>query len=93
MILRRLETAPHCYQQPSSDFKTSRSDDATQSTVYLDFEKFGRGSENFSWFRIIAGWDDVEQLIEAFAKLGHPKAVRLRRAHQLAAAVESLTNN
>ncbi len=86
-----LETAPHYYEQPSSDFKTRPSDDVAQSTVYLDFKKFGRGSENSSWLQIIAGWSNVEELIEAFAKLGHPKAVRLQRAHQLATAVESLT--
>jgi hypothetical protein len=87
-----LETAPHYYEQSTSDFKTS-GDDVFQSTVRLDFREFGRGAENFSWLQIIAGWNDVEELIEAFAKQGHPKAVRLQRADQLAAAVEALTNN
>jgi hypothetical protein len=94
MHLRRKSHHGHFYEQECSEFTPSRSsDDVEKSTAHLDFDKFGEGTDNFSWFQIIASWPDVEALIEEFAKLGHPVAVRLQRAEQLATAVESLTKN
>lgn len=92
MLLRRKSASYlHAHEEESSEFYPRRSDDVTQSEIHLDFREFGAGSERFGWFQIVARWRDVEALIDAFAKLGHPAAVRLQRAQQLATAVESLT--
>jgi hypothetical protein len=94
MILRRIGWHQKNHERECSKFESLRDgEDACQSMVQLEFQQFGEGSDKFSMFRIIATWDDVEGLIEPFAKVDHPKAVRLQRSDQLAAAVESLTKN
>jgi hypothetical protein len=92
MLLRRTSASYlRSHEEESSEFNPRSSDVVAQAEIHLDFKQFGAGSENFSWFQIVARWHDVEVLIDAFATLGHPAAVRLHRAEQLATAVESLT--
>ena len=92
MLLRRKSASYlHAHEEESSEFKPRSGDDVAEGEIHLDFKEFGAGSERFGWFQIVASWPDVEALIDAFAKLGHPAAVRLHRAEQLATAVEMLT--
>jgi hypothetical protein len=42
--------------------------------------------------RVSLTWADVEVFIEAFAKKGHPSALRLERARKLAAAVDDFAS-
>jgi hypothetical protein len=86
MILRRNPYSDP-YDQSSSAFIVS------EDGAHVDFREFGQGTERTSSFRIIATWGDVESLIESFAKDGHPEAVRLQRAHQLAATIEALVKD
>jgi hypothetical protein len=87
MILRRNPHHVVPYDQSSSAFSVS------EDEAHVDFRDFGEGTERTSYLRIIATWEDVESLIESFAKNGHPEAVRLERAHQLAATIEALVKN
>jgi hypothetical protein len=58
--------------------------------VYVDFDKFGAGTEKFSWMQALLRWADVGALISTFAQKGHPEAQRWERAIRLAQAVEDL---
>jgi hypothetical protein len=88
MILRRSPHRPEPYEQ-SSDFHVS----VDHSEAYVDFRDYGQGDERTSYLQIVTQWEDVQGLIESFAKAGHPQAVRLQLAHQLAAAVEAITKS
>jgi hypothetical protein len=89
MILRRSPHRPEPYEQRSSDFHVS----GDRGEAYLDFRDYGQGDERTSYLQIVAQWEDVQGLIESFAKASHPQAMRLQRAHQLAAAVEAIAKS
>ncbi|MCP3372516.1 hypothetical protein [Bradyrhizobium cajani] len=56
--------------------------------VRVNFLHFGRGYERTSDFGVNLRWLDVAAAITAFSEMGHPEAIRLRNALDLAKAVE-----
>ena len=72
-----------------SIFSTLENDEC----VYVDFFRFGAGSENFSDFVVSMEWADVEAAIRAFAGMGNAEAIRLQRAKRLAIAVDEFVKN
>jgi hypothetical protein len=82
MRLKRISTS-HPHEEESAEYKAFGT-----SATYVDFEKFGSGTDNFSWLRTSFEWADVESLIEAFAQMGHQEAKKLQLARNLGAAVE-----
>ncbi len=77
------------YQNKPHD-EAYRIDDADPANkrVSLSFRGFGRGWERKSEFAVNVKWSDVQIAIQAFSKMGHPEAVKLRNALDLARAVE-----
>jgi hypothetical protein len=60
----------------------------TFKEVRVNFLSFGRGYELKSAFGVNLRWPDVESAIKAFSEMGHPEAVKLRNALDLAKAAE-----
>ncbi|SED77643.1 hypothetical protein SAMN05519104_4336 [Rhizobiales bacterium GAS188] len=87
MILRRIEHYGHTHEQASTDIRKG------SGNVAVVFPKYGKGSQNFSDFEVLSTWDDVKAIVEAFAQIGHPAALRLKRAEGLTAAIEALIKN
>jgi hypothetical protein len=56
--------------------------------LYAHFFKFGTGAENTFDFRAVVNWEDVEAIVAAFSKVGHPAAIQFERAKKLAAALD-----
>jgi hypothetical protein len=61
--------------------------------VYNHFHSFGNGIDNTSSFNVSIEWSDVEAIIRTFFEKGHPEAVRLERARELALAVAGVAQN
>lgn len=57
-------------------------------SLQVTFHSFGQGYERSSAFGIFVRWQDVEAAIQAFSEMGHPDAIRMRNALDLASAVE-----
>ncbi len=91
MQLKRLSDAMHKWEDDFVEYGIRpNKDDPSEGTAHIDFRKVGSGTDNFSWFQVSLKWADVEALMEAFSKMGHPDARRLARARKLASAVEDL---
>jgi hypothetical protein len=58
--------------------------------VYTWFNRFGNGPLRTSDFVVRTKWEDVRKMIEKFSDAGHPEAVALQQAVQLAAAAKEL---
>ncbi|WP_338688885.1 hypothetical protein V5279_24980 [Bradyrhizobium sp. 26S5] len=58
--------------------------------VRVNFLDFGRGLDRKSAFGVNLRWQDIESAIKAFSEMGHPDAVKLRNALDLANAVEEV---
>lgn len=56
--------------------------------VRANFLNFGRGYERTSDFGVNLRWPDIEEAIKTFSEMGHPDAIRLRNALNLAKAAE-----
>lgn len=56
--------------------------------VQIPFRSFGRGYERTSDFGVNLRWPDVEAAIKAFSEMGHPEAIKLRNALNLANAAQ-----
>jgi hypothetical protein len=57
-------------------------------SVEIQFRSFGRGYERTSDFGVNMRWQDVETAIKSFSEMGHPEAIKLRNALNLASAAE-----
>jgi hypothetical protein len=64
-------------------------DDDESKRIQASFRGFGWGPDKTSDFGLQLNWDDVQTLIQGFAQMGHPEAIRLQNASKLATAVES----
>jgi hypothetical protein len=85
MLLRRFSKAPYNHEQQEDlgrRFKRSE-----KVTAY--FWRFGTGGENANDFEVDVGWEDIETLIDDFATEGNLNALRLKKAVQLLASLES----
>lgn len=58
--------------------------------VRVNFLNFGRGYERKSAFGVNLRWQDIEAAIKAFSEMGHPEAIKLRNAVDLAKAAEEV---
>ena len=58
--------------------------------VNVPFGYFGEGDERVRWphFKVVVDWSDVEALIAKFHQMKHPKALRIKKAVKIAAALE-----
>jgi hypothetical protein len=85
MRLQRMATRsdPNCDQE-TRDWSCSGND----ASIRID--RFGNGPDNKSDFRILLTWDDVEAIISVMAAENHDGALRVRRALNLASAIEGL---
>ena len=82
----------HSHHEDSDAYGASgRQGEPDDWRVCVDFQRFGAGSENFSWFKVSLGWSDVEALIQTFSAMEHPEAARLQRARKLAAAFDEFS--
>ena len=57
--------------------------------VVARFDRFGGGINPKSDYEVLSEWQDVEELILKFCQAGHPEALKLQAARQLADAVKS----
>lgn len=57
--------------------------------VVARFDRFGGGTHRKSDYEVLSEWQDVEELIAKFCDAGHPEAIFLKTARELAAAVEA----
>ncbi|WP_439399336.1 hypothetical protein ACRQ5Q_18370 [Bradyrhizobium sp. PMVTL-01] len=64
--------------------------DSPDPALRVDFLNFGRGYERKSAFGVNIRWQDVESAIEKFSEMGHPKAIELRNAIDLARAAQEV---
>jgi hypothetical protein len=58
--------------------------------VQVNFHNFGRGPDRRSVFGVTLRWPDIEAALKAFSDMGHPQAIKLRNALDLANAVEEV---
>jgi hypothetical protein len=58
--------------------------------VKARFDRFGGGSSRKSDFEVLSEWRDVEEMIARFCEAGHPAALELKRARELAEAVKQI---
>jgi hypothetical protein len=92
--VRLKRNGPPSYEPAAIfDWKEWRGESPAGPEAFVHFEKYGTGSDNTSSFQVFLTWGDVETLIAVFAKMDCPPAVRLKRANQLAAAVENVIKN
>ncbi|HXO70310.1 MAG TPA: hypothetical protein VN838_15200 [Bradyrhizobium sp.] len=59
-----------------------------EKSVRAIFRWFGWGSERTSEFGVGVKWADVESLIQDFAQMNHPDAIKVQNALRLAALLE-----
>jgi hypothetical protein len=78
------------------NYKTKSQDDIynidntepASKRIQIQFHNFGRGPERRSEFGVNLRWPDVELALKCFSDMGHPKAIKLRNALNLANAAE-----
>ena len=77
------------YKAKSQDvFHKVDNEEPAFKKVRAQFYSFGRGVERTSDFSVNLRWKDVEAALKSFSEMGHPKAIKLRNALDLANAVE-----
>jgi len=56
----------------------------------VPFGYFGEGDERVRWphFKVVVDRSDVEALIAKFHQMKHPRALRIKKAVKIAAALE-----
>ncbi len=86
MHLQRLYTSAK-HEQELTDWQSDG------SNAFINFEKFGNGPDNFSYFKVLLTWKDVEAIIDGMADKNHSQALRVRHALQLAQAIENISEN
>lgn len=57
-------------------------------TVVACFNRFGGGNYRKSDYEVLSDWEDVEAMIAKFCEAGHPEAIALKKARELARAVK-----
>jgi hypothetical protein len=63
--------------------------DPSTLTVVACFNRFGAGAHRKSDYEVLSDWQDIEAIIAKFCEAGHPAAIELDRARQLAKAVKA----
>lgn len=58
--------------------------------VVARFNRFGGGQYRKSDYEVLSEWSDVETLIAKFCEAGHPDALTLKSARELASAVRGI---
>jgi hypothetical protein len=61
---------------------------ADTTPIWVNFKRFGRGTERRSDFSVEVSWIDVRGFIRTFIEMGHPEALYLEQLIQLAQAIE-----
>ena len=74
--------------QARDTFKKVDNPEPDHKQVRVNFLSFGRGYERKSAFGVNLRWQDLESAIKAFSEMGHPEAIKLRNALDLAKAAE-----
>jgi hypothetical protein len=103
MHLHRVTPDPFEYDStpPGGKYLGKESDDLKASALKLfsdapaipvvvaRFDRFGTGTNRKSDYEVLSEWQDVEEMILKFCQAGHPEALRLQAARQLAEAVKT----
>lgn len=74
--------------QAGEEFKRIDSSLPFQKKVRVNFLHFGHGSERTSDFGVDLRWRDVMAAIKEFSEMGHPGAIKIRNALDLAKSAE-----
>lgn len=61
-----------------------------EPVIVAHFDRFGGGDKRRSDYEVLAEWRDVEAMLAKFCELGHPEALALRDARDLAKAAKSV---
>jgi hypothetical protein len=96
MILIRRDPSPKKDEWPDDlqqqEFRVEKDEDwdldPENSTIRVDFKRFGRGTEKRSHFAVQMNWLDVRGFVREFIEMGHSEALHLERILQLAKAIE-----
>jgi hypothetical protein len=89
MLLQRRKDLSHVkYEQESVDWTSYDG-----AEVFVDFMRFGEGSERTPFFRVLLKWEDIEAILSALAEKKHDGAIRIQRALRLADAVADLSDD
>jgi hypothetical protein len=88
MLLQRMKTLsePNC-QKEELDW------DCSNNEASVRVNKFGNGPDQYSDFRVILTWHDIEEIVKGMAAKNHEGALRAQRALCLADAIEGLVKN
>jgi hypothetical protein len=103
MHLHRVTPSPfeHCGTPPGGKYLAKESDDLKASALKLfsdapaipvvvaRFGRFEGGTNRRSDYEVLSEWQDVEEMILKFCQAGHPEALKLQAARQLADAVKT----
>ena len=57
--------------------------------VVARFDRFGKDINPKADYEVLSEWQDVEEMILKFCQAGHPEALKLQAARQLADAVKT----
>jgi hypothetical protein len=76
--------------QAADYFKCGLDGEPANRVVVAHFNRFGGGQYRKSDYEVLSDWSDVEELIERFCEAGHPSALALREARELAEAIKKL---
>ena len=61
-----------------------------ERSLWISFQRLGRGIRNQSDFALEINWGDVEKLIKVFAETGHRSALRLQKARKPVKSIQRL---
>jgi hypothetical protein len=76
------------YHKVEDDRHQFNDEDPDEKSVRAMFRWFGWGTERTSDFGVGVKWADVELLIQDFAEMGHPSALRLQNALRFMTTIE-----
>lgn len=83
MHLQRRSNYSHVnHEQHSVEWESHGTD------AFIDFQKFGNGSERYNWLRIVLEWEDIVAIVKEMADEKHEGALRIQKALRLADALE-----
>jgi hypothetical protein len=81
------------YLGQSVDYLEIRPTAIARRSLHFDsvacFNRFGAGAHRKSDYEVLSDWQDIEAIIAKFCEAGHPAAIELDRARQLAKAVKA----
>jgi ABC-type branched-subunit amino acid transport system substrate-binding protein len=61
-----------------------------EQVVVAKFKRFGGGEHRKSDYEVLSTWQDVKAIIAKFSETGHPEAVSLQRALELAKMLKQM---